>query len=261
MSDAIKFPKTPRLAAITREDVYGTWKHAFAVVEEKVDGANVGIWFKNGELRLQSRGHVLRGGPDERQFASFHGWASSRLDSLRETLGERFVVYGEWCFAKHKAYYDALPDWMLGCDVIERESGRFLGVHQRDNLLAACRIQAVARLWSGDFGKASAFGTLLGPSRYKTVRWRDALGEAASLQHVPLASILLETDDSDAMEGIYVRVEDDTGVIGRMKLHRDGYVKVRSDHWRDRPLIRNRLRVGVGCAPTAIGPSGRTPGA
>ncbi len=42
------------------------------VVEEKLDGSNVGVWFDDGDaLVLQSRGHALRGGADERPFALF----------------------------------------------------------------------------------------------------------------------------------------------------------------------------------------------
>ena len=53
---------------------------------------------------------------------------------------------------------------------------------------------------------------------------------------------MAETDDSDWMEGVYVRIEDKTGVIGRMKAHREGYMKVQ-DHEQERQVIRNRLAV------------------
>jgi hypothetical protein len=240
MGDAIKFPKTPRLTSLATEDIYEAWKHArVVVVEEKVDGANVGIWFEEGEIRLQSRGHILRGGLSERQFAPFHGWAAERVDALRDALGCRYVLYGEWCFAKHKAYYDALPDWLLGYDVFDRERERFLGVAHRDDLLAACDVVVVSCLWSGPFGKAPAFGSFIGKSFYKTPAWRSVLAEEA--KRVGITRPMDETDDSDWMEGVYVRVEDAQGIIGRMKAHREGYAKVRNDHWRNRPLLRNRL--------------------
>jgi hypothetical protein len=240
VSEAIKFPKTPRLAAVMGED-HHAWRAWQATVEEKVDGANAGIWFEGEDIRLQSRGHILRGGggAGERQFAAFHGWAARRLDQLREALGWRFVLYGEWCFAKHKAYYDALPDWLVGYDVLDRETGRFLGVSARDEVLASCLVTAVPRVWQGAFGKAPAFGLLIGPSRLKTSKWRDALAREGAKAGV--RDPMSETDDSDAMEGIYVRIEDAGGIVGRMKVHRTGFEKVRSDHWRQRPLIRNTL--------------------
>ncbi|WP_246002030.1 RNA ligase family protein [Allorhizocola rhizosphaerae] len=74
------------------------------VVEEKLDGANAGISFgPGGELRLQSRGHYLTGGPRERQFALLKSWAATLAPRLWPVLGERHVVYGEWLYAKHRA--------------------------------------------------------------------------------------------------------------------------------------------------------------
>jgi hypothetical protein len=55
---------------------------------------------------------------------------------------------------------------------------------------------------------------------------------------------MAETDDSDWMEGVYIRVED-SKVVGRMKLHREGYDKVRSDGWRRRPVIENGVGAGA----------------
>lgn len=237
MSDAIKFPKTPRLATVLQEDVHSRWRQHTAVVEEKIDGANVGIWFEGEELRLQSRGHVLRGGSGERQFTAFHGWAAERQEALLKALTTRFVLYGEWCFAKNKTFYDALPDWFIGYDVLDRETQRFMPTAFREILLKCCGIHMAPRLWAGPFGKASAFGSMQGPSRLKTTKWRDGLLREAA--RVGVKDPMAETDDSDWMEGIYVRVEDLEGVVGRMKLHREGYEKVRNDHWRERPLIRN----------------------
>jgi hypothetical protein len=239
MSDAIKFPKTPRLTQVMREVEPPEWKGARAVAEEKADGANVGVFFDGVELRLQSRGHVLRGGGRERQFTAFHGWAASRLESLRETLGDHCVLYGEWCHVMNKSFYNALPDWLLGFDVLDRESGEFLGVDERDRFFRACSVEPVARLWDGAYRKAPAFGGLLGPSRYKTAGWREALEAEAC--RVGLRDAWAETDNSDAMEGVYVRLEVSGRVVGRMKLHRPGYEKVRTDTWRERPLVHNRL--------------------
>lgn len=240
MSDAIKFPKTPRIVEVLREDLHREWRHHRAVVEEKVDGANAGIWFEGDEMRLQSRGHVLRGGAEERLFAAFHGWAAERQEALQKTLGTRYVLYGEWCFAQNKAYYDALPDWLIGYDILDREAGTFLCTAARDGFLRACRTQIVPRLWTGTFGKAPAFGSLLGPSKFKTKGWREALVVEAG--RVGVKDCFEETDNTDLVEGVYVRVEDETKVVGRMKLHRDGYEKVRNDNWKRRPLVRNRCR-------------------
>ena len=83
----IRYPKTPRLARVTDELAGRRGLHC--VVEEKVDGANAAVSFEDGELVLQSRGHVLRGGRREALFAGMWPWAYERLDGLREALGGR----------------------------------------------------------------------------------------------------------------------------------------------------------------------------
>ncbi|HST86918.1 MAG TPA: RNA ligase family protein, partial [Ktedonobacterales bacterium] len=94
------------------------------VVEEKMDGANSAISFTpEGRLLLQSRGHYLAGGPRERQFDLFKRWASRYAGELWEALGSRYVLYGEWLYAKHTIYYTDLPHYFLEFDALDTVDG------------------------------------------------------------------------------------------------------------------------------------------
>lgn len=108
-------PGDEDLAAVPFAGVAG--RHL--VVEEKIDGANAGVCFVGGVLHLQSRGHFLTGGPRERHFALLKSWARCHEARLREVLGERYVMYGEWTYAKHTIFYDALPTtfWSSTCSI------------------------------------------------------------------------------------------------------------------------------------------------
>src|SRR5688572_16479224 len=107
------------------------------VVEEKLDGANAAISFApRGELRLQSRGHYLLGGAREKQFELFKSSATVQRDALFRALGARHVLYGEWLYAKHTVFYDALPHYFMEFDVLDREQGVFLSTERRRELLA-----------------------------------------------------------------------------------------------------------------------------
>src|SRR5262249_28287653 len=87
------------------------------VVEEKVDGANAAVSFdQEGRLLLQSRGHYLAGGPCERHFALLKSWAHGVAELLWPVLKTNFIVYGEWVYAKHTIFYDALPAYFLEFD-------------------------------------------------------------------------------------------------------------------------------------------------
>src|SRR5262245_1610883 len=97
------------------------------VVEEKLDGANAGLRFgPGGELLLQSRGHFLTGGHRERHFDLFKQWATTHAGALREALGDRYALYGEWLYAKHTIFYDRLPHYFLEFDVLDLQRDVFL---------------------------------------------------------------------------------------------------------------------------------------
>ena len=57
-----------------------------------------------------------------------------------------------------------------------------------------------------------------------------------------------ETDRSDSMEGLYVKVEEGGRVVERYKFIRADYLAVvlqSGSHWLDRPILPNGLRPGV----------------
>lgn len=126
-----KYPRTPHLegsrlqagdedlSQIPFSDIAG--RHI--VVEEKVGGANSAVSFdRDGTLLLQSRGHYLTGGWRERHYNLFKQWAGVHREALYAVLGSRYIMYGEWMYAKHTVYYDALPHYFLEFDVLDRET-------------------------------------------------------------------------------------------------------------------------------------------
>jgi hypothetical protein len=219
------------------------------VVEEKLDGANSGLSFDaRGELLLQSRGHYLRGGGNERQFSILKSWAHARSTQLSEILGDRYLVYGEWLFAKHTIFYDALPHYFLEFDVLERPSGDFLSTDRRRELLGSLPLVPVPVLARGRFERLDELTALVQRSRYKSELWRDRLDESAREGSVDPSRVRRETDASDLMEGLYLKVEEEGRVTGRFKFIRSGFLQAVLDsgtHWQDRPLVANRLAPGV----------------
>ena len=104
------------LASIPFAEIAGR----YLVVEEKMDGANAALSFTEaGDILLQSRGHYLTGGPRERHFDLFKQWAHTHSSALWPVLGSRYVLYGEWLYARHTIYYDALPHYLLEFDVLD----------------------------------------------------------------------------------------------------------------------------------------------
>jgi hypothetical protein len=64
-------------------------------VEEKLDGANVSLWFDEGRLRVATRGGadaMDRAG----QLGRLRAWGAERHGSLVELLEGDVAAYGEW---------------------------------------------------------------------------------------------------------------------------------------------------------------------
>jgi hypothetical protein len=215
------------------------------VAEEKLDGANAGISFTaSGELRLQSRGHILTGGPREKQFGPLKSWAATVASSLWPVLTDRYVLYGEWLYAKHTVFYDALPHYFCEFDLLDLHTGQFLSTPRRSDLLAGTPVVSVPVLRSGEFDTLAELTALIGHSRCRTPQWRDALAKAAAEAGVDAVRAAAETDPADEMEGLYLKVEEDGQVVERYKWVRAGFLQALLDsgsHWADRPIIANRL--------------------
>lgn len=224
----MKYPRTPHLEGSRLqpgdEDLaqvpFARLRGRNLVVEEKLDGSNAGISFTaEGELRLQSRGHFLTGGPREKQFAILKSWAAALTPLLQPVLRDRFVLYGEWLYAKHTVYYDALPHYFCEFDVLDLSTKRFLSTPKRAEMLAGLPISSVPVLRSGPIATLAELLGLIGPSRCRT-------------------------DPSEPMEGLYIKVEEDGVVTERYKWVRASFLTEILDsgtHWADRPIVPNQL--------------------
>jgi hypothetical protein len=220
------------------------------VVEEKMDGANSALSFSaGGALLLQSRGHYLTGGPREQQFHLLKAWASRYASDLWSVLGDRLVLYGEWLYAKHTIYYTGLPHYFLEFDLLDTATGAFLSTPARRELLrAAPFVVSVGVLHEGAVASLEALRSLVGPSRYITGDSQLRLREACIERGLDPDRVLGETDTTQLMEGLYIKVEEEDNVLERYKFVRGSFLQSVSEsgsHWMDRPIVANRLQEGV----------------
>lgn len=222
----------------------------YLVVEEKMDGANCGLSFDtSGQLRLQSRGHYLAGGPRERQFELLKGWAARYAADLWALLGDRYVLYGEWLYGKHSIFYTDLPHYLLEFDIYDTHEDVFLATEQRRQMLvSAPYIASVRVIYAGQLPSLAALQALVGRSPFIAPDYRQQLAAAAEAQRLDVARVLHETDPSGLVEGLYIKVEEGSTVAGRYKFVRPGFLQTVLDsgsHWQERPLLPNQLCAGV----------------
>jgi len=187
------------------------------VVEEKLDGSNIGLSFSDDAvLRFQSKTRFLGSGTHPQHHMLFN-WGWEKRDALWEALGTRLMIYGEWLYAKHTIRYDALPHWFVGLDVFERPAasdsdGWFWPADRRNDLFASLGIDPVPRICVASFRDLDDLkGLAEGPS---------ALG-------------------SPNKEGIYIRVEVDGRLFIRAKYVRPEF---REQHLKDRSWSKGIVR-------------------
>jgi len=249
----IKYPRTPHIEGSRLqpgdEDLS---QRAFSeiagrhiVIEEKIDGANSAVSFNDrGELLLQSRGHYLTGGYRERHFNLFKQWATIQRQALFSVLGSRYVMYGEWLYAKHTIYYDALPHYFMEFDILDRQTDCFLDTPSRRTMTARMPVCSAAVLAEGAFHRMEDVLQYLGDSNYITADHIGHLRAAALREGLDPDRICRETDPRPAMEGLYIKVEEGGAVVDRMKFVRATFLQVVEEsgsHWLERPIVPNGL--------------------
>jgi hypothetical protein len=220
------------------------------LVEEKMDGANSAVSFTTeGKLLLQSRGHYLTGGPRERHFALFKAWAGRYTAQLWELLADRYIMYGEWLYARHTIFYTDLPHYFLEFDILDTQTGDFLDTPRRRALLASTPfIQSVRVLHAGTVPGYTELVALSGPSNFIAGDHLNRLRQECARLGIDAEVAIRETDPTTFMEGLYIKVEEEGRVIGRYKYVRAGFLQTVIDagsHWLDRPIVPNQLRAGV----------------
>lgn len=255
--ELIKYPRTPHLAGSRLqpgdEDLsqipFSDIRGKYLVVEEKCDGANTAVSFdQSGELLLQSRGHYLTGGYRERHYNLFKQWANVHREAFWRVLGTRYVMYGEWMYAKHSVYYDALPHYFLEFDILDRETGIFLDTPSRKKLTAQMPVVSVPVLKTGIFSDPKELLGLIGPSLYIRPGHMERLRAYCEKAGLDAERQCQETEGSGLMEGLYLKVEEGGCVTGRLKYVRASFMQcilASESHWIDRPIVPNQLSGSV----------------
>lgn len=253
MDTIIKYPRTPHIQGSRlqpgdedlRQRRFAEIAGRHVVLEEKIDGANSAISFTDeGELRLQSRGHILTGGGREKHYDLMKQWAAAQRDSLFAVLGSRYIMYGEWMYAKHTIYYDMLPHYFMEFDVLDRETGNFLDTPSRHKLLEVLPVCSVPVLASGSFNTRDEILAFLGDSLYISKNHIANLRAEAENLGLDVDRVCRETDASRTMEGIYIKAEENGEVVDRMKFVRASFlqtVEESKSHWLDRPIVPNLI--------------------
>jgi ATP-dependent RNA circularization protein (DNA/RNA ligase family) len=222
--DFFRFPPTPHLAWLgegsPRDDKVLSPREVTVllvgevVVEEKLDGANVGLSLApDGRLRAQNRGQYLAE-PHAGQFARLPAWLIQHGEGLHAVLKPNLILFGEWCAARHSLDYAALPDWFLLFDVYDRSAERFWGSARRNVLASSAGLVMVPQVLHGKT-TVTALKQLVAT---KQSHYREG-----------------------PLEGVVIRRESADWCDARAKLVRPDFTQAIDTHWRKRALEWNRI--------------------
>ena len=236
--DFTKYPRTPHLFGSkgTDDDKHlgEAESKAFIaneslIVEEKIDGTNVGIHFSDsGEMVLQCRGHLITEGMHP-QYDLFKQWATVKRYALEQRLENRFILFGEWVYARHSIHYRKLTHYFFEFDIYDKEQVVFLDLNLRLTLLEGTGIQTVPVVHTGTVNRDD-LEDLIGPSQFDSHFENPVTKRPDNL-----------------MEGLYLRTEADGVVTGRAKFVRPEFVEKikQSTHWQHQVMVPNLLADNV----------------
>jgi hypothetical protein len=206
--------------------------HANVIVEEKVDGANLGISMcpVTHKLLVQNRSHYISGQGDHAQFHRIPEWVEEHRQTLTQILqGGNRILYGEWVVARHSIPYQRLPGMFVAFDILDKQRGRFFSRRRFHSLMQDSRIPVAPVI------QAKAFGPYSNRNQAQKEVRRELLR-------------LLETtssfrNDGGTVEGIVLRVDDDNDddddswLQEKFKVVRPDFIRGCGDgHWSARQI-------------------------
>jgi len=209
----IKFPRTKHIANLgsaTRDDLLMTQAESSSFlnkeiyVEEKIDGANMGISInKDGKILVQNRSHYVttQSGP---QFKPLDKWIATHYTELWEILEpEVHILYGEWLYMKHSIKYNRLEDWFMAFDIFDKKENKFYSRDRVEKILENTTIKLIPVIIKTSFKKIDEIKALVNtPSRYADGK----------------------------VEGVYCRICNDDYLINRGKIVRTDFISG-NVHW------------------------------
>lgn len=224
MTDFFRFPHTPHIDWLgkdsPRDDKVLSPAEVDAllsgevVVEEKLDGANLGISFGPGsKLRAQNRGQYLLE-PFTGQFSRLNSWLAQHQWALKDSLPADCILFGEWCAAKHSLDYSILPDWFVVFDVYDRKQQRFFSGERRNQLASLLGLSCVPSLFEGK-------------TSLQELKQRLATSQSRYRNGPP--------------EGLIIRQQSKQWCDQRAKLVRADFTQAIGEHWSSRGLEWNQV--------------------
>lgn len=119
------------------------------IIQEKIDGANAAIRTDGADVFAQSRKNVLS---EENTLRGFYGFTQS-LDksTVIDTLGDDFILYGEWLVPHSVKYPEERYNKFYAYDVYSLSRGEFLPQNEVKSIAEKIGVPYVPVFFEGEF--------------------------------------------------------------------------------------------------------------
>lgn len=255
--ELLKFPRTSHLinfGAATRDDKISTASDidtiiklsnsssvSKVIVEEKIDGANMGISISSeGQIVVQNRSHYITS-QYHAQFGPLSKWIAKNSDDLWSILEpSRTILYGEWVYATHSVKYNSLPDWFIAYDLYDRIEKKFASRKVLEEKLAGTNLHLVPLIYQGPIRDVDHLKQLVyGPSAFidSSADPSKDLFQTGNNSNQKSKSVKGDGSNrgniiSNRREGIVVRLLDEKNewLVSRAKIVRPDFI-AGNDRW------------------------------
>ena len=132
------------------------------------------------------------------KYDLFKQWATVKRGEFEDRLADRYILFGEWVYAKHSVHYRQLEHYFFEFDIYDKQEDTFISLERRVRLLDGSGVRTVPVIHTGPIAREQLAG-LIGPSRYDS----------------QFDNLFTKRTDN-LMEGLYLRTEDNGAVTGRL---------------------------------------------
>mmetsp|Transcript_4416 Transcript_4416/g.10612 ORF Transcript_4416/g.10612 Transcript_4416/m.10612 type:complete len:1152 (-) Transcript_4416:225-3680(-) len=258
MPPLIPFPRTFHLfdtggSAVSSDDLVLSEESPFfrelrkgshVIVEEKIDGANLGFSLSGtGQILAQNRSHFVTEA-DHSQFGTLASWIhehrksivkilSSPTDFEQRAASQGLILYGEWCAARHSIKYDKLPGYFVAFDLYDRLQQKFYSRERFHEILYHSRIPCAPVITKKTFGPYSDSGF----QNIKADGMKETNPFGSDIQAL-LNTKSRFAKDGVLVEGVVLRIEDSENkwLEHRLKIVRPDFRNGILDHWSRRDV-------------------------
>jgi ATP-dependent RNA circularization protein (DNA/RNA ligase family) len=224
--DVSEFEKDKGVQSATRDDLLieknkrNNFLNVDVTIEEKVDGANLGFSYLDGKLHAQNRSHYINS-TSAIQFKPLDKWLFEHYDDILKIVEYgKYILFGEWCVAKHGINYDKLSDYFIAFDIYEIDTKKYLSRKKFYEKLEGTSVKHVPIIYHGKMKKIEDYHKLLA-TKSKFI--------------------------DQNIEGIYIRLDEhDTDYLeSRCKVVSSEFIEdiEKRGHWSKFEIVKNSIAI------------------